>query len=175
MKTMFAVALSLYAAGACAAQSSAGTAPNGDAAPKHYRLTFILTYPQSQQPSQSFVLDVPVAVGRPGVSILSAAEGPDGQIAGSVQKLIRCTDVHASANGLAAKVDFVIGSASAPLPGSTEPVHHQMTFEKQIDVPLATPTRITNEMHMVSLRKGDPVPAATQPPAPQITVTAVEL
>jgi hypothetical protein len=89
-----------------------------------------------------------------------------------VQQTLRCTEVRLSPTGLAAKVAFSMDSVSSePLPGSDEPLHSQLTFERQIDVVLAKPTRITQEMHALPLSKGD-----NKPPAPpQITVTATEI
>lgn len=57
-----------------------------------------------------------------------------------------------------------------PLPGSDEPLHNRLTLERQIDVVLAKPTRITEEMHSLPLSKG----GKKLPAPPQITVTATE-
>ena len=172
MSKWCAAILILCGAGICLAQSN-GLSKQ---APKHYRLTFVLTYPQNQQPSQSFVLDVPVLADHPGMSGMSMASGPAGMVEGSMQENLQCTDVHASATGLAAKVNFVVDSVpSELLPGMTEPLHRHLVFERQIDVAIGKPTRITQEMHVQKLGKDTPPALATPPPAPQITVTAVEI
>jgi hypothetical protein len=61
------------------------------------------------------------------------------------------------------------------LPGSTEAVHHNLTFEQQIDVALGKATLITKPMHRMALKKGDEVYAKALPEAPQITVTATDI
>jgi hypothetical protein len=159
--------LALATAGVSAAQSA-------HTQPRHYRLTFVLTYPQGKQPSQTFTLDVPVSTDRMGMAQSSTTSILRGEPDTAVAENLQCTDVHESATGLAAKVAFSMDSTEQPLPGSTEPLHHNLTFNRQVDIELGKPTRITEEMHMVPLRKGDSVPA-TAPPAPQITVTATEI
>jgi hypothetical protein len=166
----------LCAAGVCAAQPPLTTPPTAPITPKHFRLTFVLTYPQGQQPSQSFVLDVPVMRDRPGMSGMSSTAGLTGQVEGSIQQNLRCTDVHESATGLAAKVTFAMDSvAMEPAPNSAEPLHHQLTFDRKIDLLLGKPTKITEEMRMMPLRKGDDMPVNLSPGPPQITVTAVQM
>jgi len=165
--------LALCAVGVCAAQTAATAA---HPAAKHYRLTFVLAYPDGKLPSQSFALDVPLVPGRSSVSSMTASGASTGQPGGSYQENLQCLDIHETETGLAAKVDFSMDSVPLdPLPGITEPRHSQLVFERQIDVALGKPTLITNEMHRMPLKKGDEVYTNALPPAPQITVTATEL
>lgn len=92
-----------------------------------------------------------------------------------VQETLQCTDVQKSATGLEAKVSFSMDSIGQPLPNSSEPLHHNLTFNRQIDVELGKTTRITDEMHVKPLKPGDEAYTKTLPPAPQITVTAAAL
>jgi hypothetical protein len=166
----------LCTAGICAAQSTEMAMQPAQTTPKHFRLTFVLTYPQGGQPSQSFVLDVPVMHDRSGMSSMSLAAGTTGQLAGSMQENLQCTDVHVSSTGLAAKIAFTMHSVSSePLPDSTEPLHRQLTFERQVDLVLGKPTPITEQMHVFPLGKENNLLPNTPPAAPQITVTAVEM
>jgi hypothetical protein len=122
------------------------------------------------------VLDVPVSAERAGMSGLTLATGLARQVEGSVQESIQCSDVRESATGLAAKVAFTINSVtSEPLISSTEPIHHQLNFERSIDIVVGKPTRISEEMQRRVLGKTDPSFANALPIAPQITVTAVEM
>jgi hypothetical protein len=167
-----AACLVLCSAGVCAAQPEM-TAPT---TPKHFRLTFVLTYPRDNQPSQSFVLDIPVTHERPGTSDMSLNSGLTGQLEGSVAEKIQCTDVRESATGLAAMVTFAMDSVTkAPPPYSSEPLHHNLAFDRKIDLVLGKPTRITEEMQIKPLRKGDEAIPNRLPATPQITVTAIEM
>jgi hypothetical protein len=161
--------LTLCTAGFCAAQ------PAVHAGPKHFRLTFVLTYPQGHQPSQSFVLDVPVTQERSGTSGLNVTAGLTGQTEGSIQESLQCTDVKESATGLAGKVTFSMDTLMEPAPNSTEPRHRQLTFDRKVDLVLGKPTRITKEMRKIPLRKGDEALPNTLPLPPQITVTAIQM
>ena len=143
--------------------------------PRHYRVTFVLTYPEGKQASQTFTLDVPVSADRMGMAQSSTASILTGDPDTAVAVNLQCTDVHESATGLAARVAFSMDSTGQPMLGSTEPRHRNLAFNRQIDVELGTPTRITEEMHMVPLRKGDPVNASAPVPAPQITVTVTKI
>jgi hypothetical protein len=164
----------LCTAGICTAQPTA--TPSSQPTPKHFRLTFVLTYPQGQQPSQSFVLDIPVTRERPGTSDLSFNAGLTGQLAGSVAEKIQCSEVQESATGLKAKVAFAMDSVTmAPPHYSSEPLHHNLTFDREIELVLGQQTKVTEEMHRVPLRKGDDVIPSAAPAPPQITVTAVEM
>jgi hypothetical protein len=157
----------------CTAQPPATTAQS---TVKHFRFTFVVTYPQGQQPSQSFVLDVPVTRERPGTSDMSFNAGLTGQWEGSVAEKIQCTDVQESAAGLAAKVTFAMDSVTkAPPPYSSEPLHHNLAFDRKIDLVLGKPTQLSEEMHVKPLRKGDETIPNRLPGPPQITVTAVEM
>jgi hypothetical protein len=161
----------LCAAGVCAAQTPAATPSI-----KHFRLTFVLTYPQGQQSAQSIVLDVPVAPDHPGTSGMTSAAGITGQVDGSVQQSLQCTDVHESETGLAAAVTFAMDSvAKDPPPYSAEPLHHNLSFDRKIDLVLGKPTRITGDMQIEPLRKGDEAIPNRLAAPPQITVTAVEM
>jgi hypothetical protein len=172
---MSAAIFMLCTVGACAIHPARATAQSTQTTIKHFRLTFVLSYPQGQQPSQSFVLDVPVMRDRSGMSGMSMAAGSTGEVVGSVQENLQCTDVQESATGLAAKVAFTMDSVLEPLPNSTEPLHRQLTFNRQIDVALGKETRITNEMHVMPLGKADKASPNAPPAAPQISVTAIEL
>jgi len=164
--------LTLCMTGFCAAQLPAAAAQTQA---KHYRLTFVLSYGQGQQPSQTFVLDVPVTQDRAGVAGTSTVSGLTGDPAGNAQETLECTEVRESATGLAANVAFSTNSIVAPLPGSREPQHRNLTFRRQVDLALGTPTRITEEMHVIPLGKDGAAYAAKLPAAPQIMVTAVAL
>jgi hypothetical protein len=165
--------LALCAAGMCAAQPAVTATPS--APTKHYRLTFVLTYPQGQ-PSQSFVMDIPVTHERPGTSEMSVNSGLTGQLEGSVAQKMQCTDVQESPTGLAAQVNFAMDSVTkAPPPYSNEPLHHNLSFDRKVDLMLGTPTRITDEMQIKPLRQGDEAVPGRLPAAPQITVTAVAM
>ena len=164
--------LTLCMAGVCSAQLSTATAQTQA---KHYRLTFVLSYGQGQQPSQTFVLDVPVTQDRAGMAGTSTVSGLTGDPAGNAQESLECTEVRESATGLAANVAFSMDSVVAPLPGSAEPRHRNLTFRRQVDLVLGTPTRITEEMHVIPMGKGDAADSAKLPPAAQITVTAVAI
>lgn len=170
MNTLASVFFALCAAGACMAPSSAAT-PHSTL--KHFRLTFVLGYSHAELSSRSFVLDVPVKADRPGMGSISIASGLTGQVDGSVQEELQCSEVHESAAGIAANVTFTMHSVEAPLAGAAEPLHHELNFQKQIDIVLGKPTTITEEMHAVTLGK-EPRPPAL-PPVPQISVTALEI
>lgn len=170
----------LCAAGICAAQATATAPPSPQTPTRHFRLAFVLTYPQgqqqTQQPSQSFVLDVPVEPDHPGISGMNLASGSVGQLEGSVQQSLQCTDVRESATGLAANIYYTADSISSKrIPGLPEPVHSRAAFQRQVNLELGKPMQITGELHRVPLSKGDALPPDTLSSAPQITVTATEL
>ena len=167
--------LTLCAACICAVQPSGAVAQPASTQPKHYRLTFVLNYPHGRQPSQIFVLNVPVKQDHPGMAGSVTTSGLTGQPESSVQENLQCTDVKESATGLAAKVDFSMDSIAMPLPGSSEPVHRNLTFNRQVDLVLGRPTRVTEELHVIPLGKGGEASANPLSPAPQITVTAIEM
>jgi hypothetical protein len=151
-------------------------APDGTAKLRHFRLTFVLTYANNQQPSQSFALDVPVLPDRPGTTSMHLAAGPAGQIEGSTQQNLECTDVHISATGLAAKISFSIDRVPLEhLPGIDEPLHNQMNLERKVDLTLGQPTVITEELQKKPVNKSGDAVADAQPAPPQITVTAAEM
>ena len=172
----------LCSAGICAAQPAVTTTQIPQTPTKHFRLTFVLTYAQKQaqkqvqQASQVFVLDVPVMPDHPGISGMNLASGSVGQLEGSVQQSLQCTDVRESATGLAANIYYTADSISNKrIPGLTEPVHNRAAFQQQVNLELGKPTQITGELHRVPLSKGDALPPDTPSSAPQITVTATEL
>ncbi len=171
-----AAVFALCAAGVWTAQPSMALAQSAQSAPKHYRLTFVLSYPEGKQPSQSLVLDVPVSAERAGMSGMNLATGLTGQVEGSVQESLQCTEVKESATGLAAKVVFTRDRVTSdPLLSATEPIHHQLNLDRSVDLVLGKPTRITEEMKRRALGKTDPAVVSALPPAPQITVTAVAM
>lgn len=175
---MVKIAVALFAlvvTAACAVQPSTALAQSPQSQLKHYRLTFVLSYPQGDSPSQTFILDVPVARDHAGMAGSTTTSSLIGRPESAIQENLECTDVQESNTGLSAKVAFSMESTAQPLPGSTGPRHSNLTFNRQIDVELNKPTRITEEMHATPLRKGDEVYANALPPAPQITVTATVL
>lgn len=171
----------LCSAGICAAQPAVTTTQAPQTPAKHFRLTFVLTYPQKdqkqmQQASQVFVLDVPVRPDHPGISGMNLASGSVGQLEGTVQQSLQCTDVRESANSLEANISFSMDSISDKhIPGMSEPVHNRAVFQRQINLELGKPTQITGELHKIPLSKGGAIPPDTPSSAPQITVTATEL
>jgi hypothetical protein len=171
-----AAVFALCVAGVWAAQPPTAVAQSAQSASKHYRLTFVLTYPEGTHAPQSLVLDVPVSSERAGMSGMSLATGLTGQVERSVQESLQCTDVKESETGLAAKVTFTMETVtSEPALSATEPIHHQLNFDRSVDLVLGKPTRITEEMQRRVLGKTDPTVANALPAAPQITVTAVEM
>ena len=167
--------LALNALSACAAKPTAD-APASAAKLRHFRLTFVLTYANNQQPVQSFALDVPVLPDRPGATSMHLAAGPTGQVEGSMQQNLECTDVHISAAGLAAKISFSIDRVPLEhLPGIDEPLHNQMNLERKVDLALGKPTVITEELQAKPLDNSADTIAHAQPAPPQITLTVVEM
>ncbi len=170
------VTLSTLVFAAALASAQMNTIP-ATTATKHYRLTFVLAYPNGQRP-QSYSVDVPVAAGQPGIATITMASGSTASTQATAQQTIQCTDVHESPTGLAASVSIAMDSEpSAPLPGSSEPIHHHLQFNKKFDVALDQPTRISEQMHFMKLNKGvateAPMPSSAAPT--QIKVTATEL
>jgi hypothetical protein len=135
----------------CAAQpATSNTQPATQ--PKHFRLTFQLTYPDGQ-PTQSYALDVPVSPDHPGTSRLSLSTGATGHEEGSIEQSLQCTDVHESSAGLAARVSFTM---------------------HKVDLVLGQPAQIPEETQKKPLSKDESALPA-MPAAPQITITAVAL
>ena len=162
------------------AAKPAADVPAGTAKLRHFRLTFVLTYANNQQPSQSFALDVPVLPDHPGATSMQIAAGPTGQVEGSMRQNLECTDVHISAAGLAAKISFSIDRVPLEhLPGIDEPLHNQMNLERKVDLTLGKPTVISEEtpknMQAKPLNQSGDAIANAQPAPPQITLTAVEM
>jgi hypothetical protein len=79
---------------------------------------------------------------------------------------------------VAAKVSYTMDSVSPePMPGSSEHLVSHFVFEKEVDLPLAVATEITDTKSLKPLQPlGDVHGEPTPRPAPlQITVTATEL
>ena len=129
----------------------------------------------SQASPQRFVFDVPVKPDQPGTAEMSLRSGPTGNPDSDVQQSLKCIDVHASPIGLAATVSYKMVSVSPePMPGSTEHLISQFVFEKQIDVPLAVTTEITEVKALKPL--GGTQGELSRKAAPlKISVTATEL
>jgi hypothetical protein len=144
-------------------------------AAKHFQLTFVISYPQHAQPSQTFVLDVPVADGRTGTAGSSTRSGLTGDPSSIVQENLECSEVRQSPQGLSAKVAFSMNSITKPANASAEPRMRNFTFNRDIDVVFGKSSRITEEPHINPLGNGDDSTTQSLPPAPQITVTAVEI
>ncbi len=162
----------------CAAGLSGAQSPSTSTATKHYRLTVVLANPQNAATTQSFIFDVPVSANHAGQAEMNLSSGPADQAATAVRQSLKCTEVHASPAGLAAKVSYTIDSVSPePMPGSTEHLVSHFVFEKQVDLPLAVATDITDIKSLKPLQPLGDTQGETSPrPAPlQITVTATEL
>ncbi len=104
---------------------------------------------------------------------MSLVSGLAGQSTGSVEESLQCTEVRESATGLAAKIVFAMHTQVDE--NLSEPIHHQLNFNREIDVALGSPTRITEEMHHIPLGKSSEAYANALPAAPAITVTAEKL
>ncbi len=167
-----AMALVLGTTAVCVAQTPSTVS---EKAVKHYRLTFVITDAQGKSVPQSFLLDVPVAPGRTGISKISMVSGMNGDAQTIVQQTLECSNVHSSATGLA--MDIAMESdREAPAVAGVSARHQHGVFQRKVDLVLGKPTVVTNQMHVIPLGKMDPATAAAiLPPAPQITVTAVEL
>ncbi len=167
-----AIAFVLGTAAACVAQTSTN-APGRQI--KHYRLTFVVTGTQDRSTPQTFSLDVPVVNGQDGIARISMVSGITGDAQSGVQQTFECSGVHTSATGLA--VTIAMDSEREAIVSGSLPTRHQHgRFQRNVDLILGTPTVVTNEMHVIPLGKTDYATAvANLPPAPQITVTAVEL
>lgn len=170
------VALTLGLAVTCAAQPSLNNEPSAQTPSKQFRLTFMLTYPEGHHAMQSLVLEVPVGRDQPGIAKMTLSSGSMGQVEGSVAESLQCSDVHETATGLAAEVTFTMDRITPDGIGhSGEPLHHQLTFERKVDLVPGKETRITEPMHRVPLRAGDPVLPDTVSGPPQISVLVVAL
>ena len=176
--------LALCCGAFCAAQSPAPPfhSETASAPTRHFRLNFVLTYPDSvagsrnQHASQTLSVDVPVQSNHPSAATIATLAGEDGRPETTLQQTLKCTDVHLTSTGLAAQVTLVADSVTRPTPASlSEPIHHALTFTRKVDVALKTPTTITNEMKLTSLKPGDEKLGVHPPPAPQITLTVTEL
>jgi hypothetical protein len=157
-----------------AAQSTEMATQPAQTTPKHFRLTFVLTYPQGGQPQQSFVLDVPVTHERSGTSSMSLAAGPTVQLKEVCRKtssVPTCMIHRQVSQPRWPSACIACRQNRCPIP----PLHHQLTFERQVDLALGEPTPITEQMHAIPLRKENKSLPNTPPAAPQITVTAVEM
>lgn len=166
------ISLTLGIAAICSAQTSTPRSPSMQPAQRHVRLTFVLTYPQGTQPSQTFALDVPVSGEAPGTASMILFSSPEGQPQNAVEESLRCSDVRFTPTGVAASVEFTTSSISGSLTGSTEPVHHRLMFNKKFEVAFGKATPITQPMRLISLHNGNQTDARIVPASPNISVTA---
>jgi hypothetical protein len=149
---------------------------NSDSGAKHYRLTFVVDSGQGEAGRQSFVLDVPVSPRTTGVARVSLISGSDGDAQSVVQQLFQCSNVHASATGLALDIAMQSDREAPAVPGVITARHQHGQFQRSVDLQLGKPTRVTEEMHFRLLGNTDPaLAAALRQPVPTITVTAEAL
>ncbi len=162
----------------CAAQSTPSAAPQTAATARYFRLSFLLTYPdahsEAQPESQTLTVDVPVADGHPGVAAMSTLTGEAGTSQNSRAQTLKCTDVHRTLTGLAVQITFLADSVTLST-GAAEPRQGDLTFSRQVDVALRTPTTITNRLKLTYLKPGDEKLGTHPASAPQITLTVTEL
>ncbi len=173
MNRVVAATLVLCTTAFCGAQS-----PSTSTVGKHYRLTVVLANPQNKAATQSFVFDVPVSADYSGQAEMNLSSGPADQAETAVRQTLRCTGIHVSQTGLAAKVSYTMDSVSPePMTGSTEHLISHFVFERQVDLPLAVATEVTDTKSLKPLQSlGDAQVKPVPRPAPlQITVTATEL
>ena len=149
---------------------------DSDSRTKHYRLTFVVDSGQGEAGKQSFVLDVPVTPGKMGTARVNLIAGSDGDAQSVVQQLLQCSNVHASATGLALDIAMQSDREAAAVPGVISARHQHAQFQRTVDLQLGKATRVTEEMHFRVLGNTDPaLAAALKRPAPTITVTAEAL
>lgn len=173
MSKYFAVALALAVSLSVFAQTPS---QNSDSGTKHYRLTFVVDSGQGESGKQSFVLDVPVTPGKMGTARVSLISGSDGDAQSVVQQLFQCSNVHASATGLALDIAMQSDREAPAVPGVIYARHQHGQFQRTVDLKLGKPTQVTEEMHFRVLGNTDPaLAAALRQPAPTITVTAEAL
>ena len=170
MKKLVMLGTLVFVSSLCSAQTKPTTTT---AAPKQYRLTFTLSYPNGQ-PSQIYSVDVAVPAGQTGIANILAASGSTANPEVMERQTIYCNDVHESPTGIAASVAIATDKVRPPLPGMTEPLHQHIEFNKKFDVALDKPTRISEPLHYMTLNKGvaTEAPMPADDATPQITVTA---
>lgn len=173
MSKYLALAFALAVASVGFAQSSAQTA---ESAVKHYRITFVVDSGRREAANQSFVLDVPVASGKMGAAQVSLLSGTDGDPQTIVQQLFACSDVHATATGLALHISMQSEREAPAIPGLVSARHQHGEFQRTVSLELGQPTVVTQEMRFRVLGNTDPALAEKlKQPAPIITVTAQAL
>lgn len=173
MSKYFAVALALAVSSFGFAQTPS---QNSDLVTKHYRLTIVVDSGQGEAGKQSFVLDVPVTPGKMGAARADLISGSDGDGQSVVQELFRCSNVHASATGLALDIAMQSDREAPAIPGVISARHQHGQFQRTVDLQLGKPTQVTEGMHIRVLGNTDPaLAAALKQPAPTITVTAEAL
>jgi len=173
MSKFFVVALALAISPVGFSQSSAN---NQESGVKHYRLTFVVDSGQGGAEKRSFVLDVPVTPGKAGVAQANLASGIDGDAGSVVQEVLECSNVHASATGLALHIAMQSDREAPAIPGLVSARHQHGEFQRTVDLELGKPTVVTQEMQFKVLGNTDQELAAKlKQPAPTITVTAEAL
>lgn len=173
MPKYFAVVLALAVSSVGFAQSSAHSSDSGM---KHYRLTFIVGSGQNEAGRQSFMLVVPVAPGKMGAARANLMSASEGDTQSVVQQLLECSNVHASATGLALHIVLQSDREAPAVPGIVSARHQHGEFQRTVDLQLGKPTVVTEEMHFRVLGNTDPALAEKlKQPAPTITVTAEAL
>jgi len=173
MAKYFAVALILAVSSFGFAQTPS---QDSDSGTKHYRLTFVVDSGQGEAGKQSFVLDVPVTPGKMGAARVNLIAGSAGDAQSVVQQLFQCSNVHASATGLAPDIAMQSDRETPAVPGFISARHQHGQFQRTVDLQLGKPTQVTEEMHFRVLGNTDPSQAAAlKQPAPTIIVTAEAL
>lgn len=106
-------------------------------------------------------------------SITSASEG-DAQ--SFVQELLECSNVHASATGLALHITWQSDREAPAIPGIVSARYQHGEFQRNVDLELGKPTVVTERMKLMVLGSTDPALAEKlKQPTPTITVTADSL
>ncbi len=173
MPKCFAVALVLAAPCMGFAQSSAHSS---NSEMKHYRLTFVVDSGQGEVGKQSFMLDVPVASGKMGAARANLTSATEGDTQSVAQELLECSNVHASATGLALHIALQSDREAPAIPGVISARHQHGEFQRTVDLQIGKPTVMTEEMHFRVLGNTDAALAEKlRQPAPTITVTAEAL
>jgi hypothetical protein len=173
MPRYFAVALALAVSSVGFAQSSAQSSDSGL---KHYRLTFVVDSGQGEAGKQRFMLDVPVAPGKSGAARANLMSASEGDMQSVVQQLLECSNVHASATGLALHIALQSDREAPAIPGIVSARHQHGEFQRTVDLQLGKPTVVTEKMHFSVLGDTDPALAEKlKQPAPTVTVTAEAL
>jgi hypothetical protein len=173
MSKYFAVALALAISSAGFAQSSVQSSGSGV---KHYRLTFVVDSGQGKAGKQSFVLDVPVAPGKPGAARVNLVSESEGDAQSVVQQLIECSNLHATSTGVALNIAMQSDREAPAIPGLISARHQHGEFQRTVNLTFGKPTVVTQEMQFRPLGNTDPKLAAQlRQPAPTITVTADSL